>query len=246
MYYLNQTPVAATPPSDLNARTLPSWHPAGGGDAYEWHDGRLQALASVALRPGTNYVGNWSIPLLVDGRRTAITGTLWHRNDPSWVWFWPIVVLLACVIAAWRVGSVELDARVARILGFACLLATLAADVGRSLHGRPGISVFQWIEFLVVAAFVVWGLRQVLFRDPGFFPYFVIGCVAVWEGLNLVPTLLDGYVLIALPAFLARVATVVCLGCGVGIMWPMFRLADRRADREPTPGDELDYSLETG
>ncbi|HEV3054406.1 MAG TPA: hypothetical protein VGX45_07110, partial [Solirubrobacteraceae bacterium] len=104
MYYLNQTPVAATPPADLSAHTPPSWHSASGGHAYEWHDGRLQALASVALAPGTNYVGKWSIPMLVGGQRTVITGTLWHRNDPSFVWFWPMIVLLACVIAAWRVG----------------------------------------------------------------------------------------------------------------------------------------------
>jgi hypothetical protein len=155
--HLNQTPVAATPPADLNAQTPPSWHSAAGGHAYEWHDGRLQALASVALAPGTNYVGKWSVPLLADGQRTAITGTLWHRNDPSFVWFWPIVVLLACVIAAWRAGSAELDARVARVLGVAWLLGTLAADIGRSLHGRPGVSVFQWAEFVVVAAFVCWG-----------------------------------------------------------------------------------------
>jgi hypothetical protein len=248
MYYLNQTPVAATPPADLNAHSPPSWHAASGGHAYEWHDGRLQALASVALAPGTNYVGMWSIPLLVGGQRTVITGTLWHRNDPSFVWFWPMIVLLACVIAAWRVGSAELDARVARVLGVACLLGTLVADIGRSLHGRPGVSVFQWVEFVVVAAFVGWGLRQVLLRAPGFFSYFVIGSVAVWEGLNLLPTLLNGYVLIALPAFLARVATVVCLGCGVSIMWPMFRLAERRTDREPVLEDELDsdFSFESG
>jgi hypothetical protein len=102
------------------------------------------------------------------------------------------------------------------------------------------VSAFQSIEFVVVAAFVCWGFRQVLFRNPGFFTYFVIGSVAVWQGLNLLPTLLNGYVLIALPAFLARVATVVCLGCGVSIMWPMFRLAERRADREQVPKDELD------
>jgi hypothetical protein len=108
--------------------------------------------------------------------------------------------------------------------------------------------VFQWVEFVVVAAFVCWGLRQVLFRAPGFFVYFVIGSVAVWEGLNLLPTLLNRYVLIALPAFPARAATVVCLGCGVSIMFPMSRLAERRTDREPVEDDELDsdFSFERG
>ena len=51
MYYLNQTPVAETPPTYLSASTPPSWHRVSGGHAYEWHDGRLHALATVALAP---------------------------------------------------------------------------------------------------------------------------------------------------------------------------------------------------
>jgi hypothetical protein len=51
--------------------------------------------------------------------------------------------------------------------------------------------------------------------------------VAVWEGLNLLPTLLYGYVLAALPAFLARSATVLCLGAGAGLLVLVFRLADQ-------------------
>jgi hypothetical protein len=41
---------------------------------------------------------------------------------------------------------------------------------------------------------------------------------------------------------------VVCLGCGVSIMWPMFRLAERRTEREPVLEDELDsdFSFESG
>ena len=59
----------------------------------------------------------------------------------------------------------------------------------------------------------------------------MISSVALWEGLNLLPTLLHGYVLLALPAFLARATTVLCLGCGISILWPSFRLADGRQDR---------------
>jgi hypothetical protein len=243
MYYLNQTPVAETPPSGLTARTPPSWHLASGGHAYEWHDGRLQALASVALAPGAIYIGRWSIPLLVNGRRASIAGGLWHADNPSIVWFWPIVVLLAAVLAAWRVRSVELDARTARVLGLACLLAIAVADVGRELHGRPGVTVGQYVELAIVAAFVAWAARAVLFGGAGDFVYFVIGIVALWEGLNLVPTLVHPFVLLALPSFLARTATVLCLGCGASIMFPIFRLAERRMDRESVAGDELDEEL---
>ena len=108
MYYLNQTP-AEVPPSNLRPTTAPRWSSVSGGHAYSWHDGRLHALATVALAPGASYVGRWSIPVRIDGRAGAIAGGLWHASDPSIVWFWPIVVLLACVLAARRVRSAELD-----------------------------------------------------------------------------------------------------------------------------------------
>ena len=251
MYYLNQTP-AETPPADLNAHTRPDWQQVSGGHSYEWHDGRLQALASVALAPGKTYVGRWSIPLLVDGRRSSISGGLWHADNPSIVWFWPIVVLLSCVLAAWRLGNVELDRRVARVLAIASLIAIGLADVARELHGRPSVSPTQWVELSIVAAFVAWGARHVLFGRPNYFSYFVISTITLWEGLNLLPTLLKGYVLIALPAFPARTTTVLCLACGISILWPAFRLADRRSDRlENTEGDgdpdelDLDSLFET-
>ena len=57
MYYLNQTPVAETPPANLTASTPPNWHRVSGGHEYGWHDGRLHALATVALTPGSAFVG---------------------------------------------------------------------------------------------------------------------------------------------------------------------------------------------
>ena len=51
MWYLNQTPFALTPPPGLGARTPPKWEPVNSGHAYGWHDGRLHALATVALNP---------------------------------------------------------------------------------------------------------------------------------------------------------------------------------------------------
>jgi hypothetical protein len=73
MWYLNQTPVAETPPADLRPSTPPHWQSVSSGHDYEWHDGRLQALAAVALAPGTTYLGRWSIPLQIDGRRGAVS-----------------------------------------------------------------------------------------------------------------------------------------------------------------------------
>jgi hypothetical protein len=242
MYYLNQTPVAETPPTNLTASTPPTWHHVSGGHSYEWHDGRLHALAAVALAPGAAYVGRWNLPLRVDGRLASIDGGLWHADDPSLVWFWPIIVLIACVLAAWRVRRPRLDALVARVLANVALVGITIAGLGVELHGRPTITVLQLVELALILAFVGWGATRATLRQPGYFTCFLIGVAAVWAGGVLITTLVYGYVLIPLPAFLARTVTVLNLGAGAALLLLVFRLADlsdRRASRSQTP-DALD------
>ncbi|HLY48257.1 MAG TPA: hypothetical protein VKR21_03595 [Solirubrobacteraceae bacterium] len=226
MYYLNMTPFAETPPANLSPRMAPSWAPVSSGHEYGWHDGRLHALAAVARAPGASFVGRWRIPVLVDGHPAAISGGLWHADAPSVVWFWPIAVLFLCALAAWRVGRPALDRWTARLLALAALGAITAAALGRGLHGRPVVSVLQLVELGIVSAFVGWGVYRVVFGRPGFFSYLVIAVVALWEGGELIPTLLNGFVLIAVPAFVARAASVVALGAAAGLLLLVFRLHD--------------------
>jgi hypothetical protein len=57
MYYLNQTPIPATPPPSLGHSTPVRWQQVSSGHTYDWHDDRLPALATIALSPGATYVG---------------------------------------------------------------------------------------------------------------------------------------------------------------------------------------------
>lgn len=230
MFYLNLTPVAAVPPADLTTTTRPAWSPVSSGHSYEWHDGRLQALTTVALAPGTRYVGRWSIPLRVDGQSAAITGGLWHALRPSPVWFWPIAVIALCVLAAWRVHDDRLDDLTARALGFTALVGVAAAGLGLELHGRPGIPVFHVVVLAGILLFAGWGVTRVLIRPSGWLGYFLIAAAAIWEGVNLVPVLLNGFVLIGLPATIARITAVVCLGTGIGLLPYVFRLGGQRGE----------------
>ena len=227
MYYLNQTPVAETPPANLTASTPPNWHRVSGGHEYGWHDGRLHALATVALTPGSAFVGRWTIPVRVNGAVSAIAGGLYHADSPSIVWFWPIIVLLACVLAAWRIGSDALDARLTRVLAIVALVSIVAGSAAKQLHGRPTVGAFALIEFVVIVALAAWGLWRVLSGRAGYFMLFAIGFLAIAVGLELVPTLLHGFALTALPAFVARSLAVVCLGTGIGLLPFAFRMAAR-------------------
>ena len=187
-----------------------------GGHAYEWHDGRLHALGTTLIVPGTRYLGRWEVPVTIDGRGAAIAGGLYYKPDPPLVWFWPIAVVLACVFAALRLRRPELDWRVARALAFVALVAFAVAAVGQGLHGRPGVTPFQLVVLAFELAFVVWGLRWLLLRRQGWFALFLIAVAAIYEGATLVEVLLRGFVRIALPALVARLAVATCLCAGIG------------------------------
>ncbi len=226
MYYLNQVP-AQTPPPGTSARLTPHWTHVSTGHTYGWHDGRLHALATTALAPGATYLGRWQVPLRLNGARSALAGGLYFAPSPSIVWFWPILVALACVLAARRLRRPELDERVARGLAALALAGFAVAVTGQQLHGRPSVSVGQGIVLAVALAFVAWAAWRLVTRRHGWFTFFLIAAVAIWEGASLIAVLLDGWVLLALPPAVARVAVTACLSAGVALLPLIFALAER-------------------
>jgi hypothetical protein len=244
MYYLNQVP-AELIPGNTGPDTPPQWVQVSSGHAYEWHDGRLHALATTALAPGARYVGEWRIPLRLDGGPASITGALTYAPNPSVVWFWPILVALASVFAGLRVRSRTLDLRMARALAATAIVAFTVAALGEQLHGRPNVSVGQLVVLALALAFVAWAARGLVLGRLGWFGFFLIALAALFEGATLIGVLLHGFVLIALPAALARLAVAACLASGAGLVPIIFRLAEqpqraRTALREPEPEFEED------
>jgi len=226
----------------VGPNTPRSWRRVSTSHAYSWHEGRVHALAAVAHPSASAYLGRWSIPLLIDGQLTAVRGSVWYAESPSVVWFWPIVVLLACLLAAMRIRRRSLDLLLARALSLAALLAIVVAGAARELHGRPSLSPLGLAGLAVTILFVAWALHQVMKKGPGYFSCFAIAFVAAWEGAAVIPTLLDGFTLLAVPAAVARAATVVCLGCAAGLLLLSFRLgrpADSRTTRPSRPDAAL-------
>ena len=82
---------------------------------------------------------------------------------------------------------------------------------------------------------------RALLHGPRYFAAFLIAVGALWAGGVLIPTLLDGFVLIALPAFVARTMAVVCLATGAGLLLFVFRLFDD--DDRDAAGPELSERL---
>ncbi|MCL2418724.1 MAG: hypothetical protein FWD04_05495 [Conexibacteraceae bacterium] len=228
-YYLSQTPVPAVPPAGLTRTTPPHWITVSHGRAYQWREGRLHALATVALAPGQSFAGHWRIPVSVDGRRGEITGGIWYRGAPSVLWFWPVLVLIACALAAWRVGSPALDRRLSRGLALS-LLALVAIGIGaKYLHGSPNVSTGN-VVLLLLTLLVLGALAgRLLGARPGGALLLATAAIALWAGLTLLPVLTHGYALVALPIFLVRVIAAVLLGGACALALFGVRMLDRVA-----------------
>ncbi len=226
-YYLSQVPVPAVPPPGLTRSTPPDWIGVSSGHAYVWREGRLHALATIALTPGQHYVGSWRIPVVVDGRTGTIVGGMWHRGAPSVVWFWPVLVLLACALAAWRVRSPELDRRLS--LGLALLLLALVAVGmgGKYLHGSPAVSAGNVALLLVTLAVLGAVAGRLLGGRFGGPLLLVTAVIALWAGLTLMPVLTHGYALVALPILLVRVISATLLGGALSLALFAVRMLDR-------------------
>jgi hypothetical protein len=83
----------------------------------------------------------------------------------------------------------------------------------------------QYFELAALLAFAAWAAWRVAFRHPGYLLHFAIALIAFWEGIELVQSLLSAFVLVAMPATITRVATVLCLGCGAALALIAFRIA---------------------
>ncbi len=237
MYYLNQT-VPEVPPPHLSRGTPPKWQRVSEGHEYEWHDGRIGSLAATVIPPGMSYVGRWSIAVLLNGRLSTLAGGLWHAPNPSLAWLWLIVVMVACLLAAWRLSRPELHARLARVLAVVVLIALAVGGAGRELHGRPNVSIEQLVLTVALLVFAAWGVCRALLDRVGFVLDLVIGFVVLWMGFELLSTLVHGFVLTAVPALVARTAAVLCIGGGLGLVLLAVRIAVDDPGGHPGDGSE--------
>ncbi len=228
-YYLSQVPVPAVPPTGLTRTTRPDWLKVSSGHAYSWREGRLHALATIALAPGQHYVGSWRIPVVVDRKPGTIVGGIWHRGAPSIVWFWPVLVLLVCAAAAWRVRSAELDRRLSTGVGLLLLALVAVGMGGKYLHGSPAVTAGN-VALLLITLAVLGAVAGRLLGGHSDGPLLLVTAViSLWAGLTLLPVLTHGYALVAIPIFLARVIAATLLGGALSLVL----FAVRRLERMP-------------
>lgn len=232
-WFLNRVFPLVVPPG-ITRTTKPQWKPLTARHSWTWHEGRLHVPALAAHPAGNVYVGRWVVPLVVDGRAAAIRGGLWQSTPPSLLWFWPLLLVAACVPALWKLREAGLDVWVASVLAGLALVSATLARVGRELYGRPADSAWQLV--LVGVSCLVALALGVLYTRPGWRAVggLLIGAVAVYQGAVLVSTLRDGWVLAAIPAWIERGATAVSFASGAALILVSMRMAlpDRDAELE--------------
>jgi len=216
-FYLNRSRPRAIP-HGLDALASPDWHRVASGPSYSWHEDRLHSLAAAARRPGSALVGTWTIPVLEQGKRLQLLGTLRYSPDPSPLWFWPVAVVLLSLPALLRLRRGDLDRAALIMLSAVTLAALVLARVGRELYGRPDVSARSGLSLLLtcaVALLLAAGLTSSEWRTVA---ALLIGSAGVYEGIALLGTFLRGHVLAALPADVERAAAVACLSCGAALL----------------------------
>ena len=200
-----------------NPRAQPLWHRVTTGHAYAWHEHRLHILQPLANgRRTAGTVGPWSIPLVADGRALRLHGELDYR-PPGRTWAWlGLTVLAALASAAAGLRSGPALAGLAVVV----TLLTWAIRVGRGLYGRPGVPVLGYAGVALTCAVGVALLYGLVNRSEGTraFTAFLAGFGALYEGLTMLPLLTHAIALSVLPSMFARVAEIVVLGAGSGVL----------------------------
>ena len=180
-----------------------------GGNSVVWHDARVQQLAPEAHR------GRWSVPVLVDGRREAITGEVWRVPSPALLpWLLIVVTLLALAVGlALRAAPLRLQTLcVACGLCSAASAIVAAAGFALSTYASPGtwIAGVDELLFAVAGAGVLaWGPRAARAAAGA-----GLGLLGLAVGLSRGAIFLHGSVLSALPGTATRLVVSLAVATG--------------------------------
>ena len=187
------------------------WQRVAGGRSFAWHDHRLAPPGG-----GSGTVGRWSVPLTVDGRAAAITGTFVHVARPDLLAWLLGAIAAAAAIVALAFRRPRNRATLVLVLAIVAGIAALTAITAFAVRDAPtgGIEWFQLAGGAIVATVAA----MILVRTAGTrrtTAAGVIGALAAAGMLSSLPVFLHGAVISALPGELARLACAAAIVGGI-------------------------------
>lgn len=193
----------------VQPRSGGGWQRLSPAPRLVWHDARLRGLPAGLAH------GRWRVPLVVDGARVELSGTLTRvPRPPAWPWLaLAVAVAAATGLLLARRNPVRLRTA-ASALGWVAAVSTIVVASGFAF--APTASEGTWVEagneilfVLVGIAFLVGGSRDTRALAGG-----ALGLFALAVGLKGFPVLLHGVVLSSLPAAVARTCVVLAVSAG--------------------------------
>lgn len=205
----------------VTSASRPVWRRVSDGPTFAWHENRLRPRPSVpGAGPAPRRVAQWSIPLVVDGRRTRLLGGEWYASrPPAWPWLAALVIPLGGAIAAVRYGRRRLHRRLTAALLPVAVGAWLTGWIGILLDAGAstlvvGVAVaYAAVTILLVAAAVAAASGNGRMAVAG-----IVGALAAVFTLPEIDAFTRGFVLSALPATAARAAAVVSFAAGLALV----------------------------
>jgi hypothetical protein len=218
----------------VNPRASPNWRLAHHGHSFSWHEHRL----APPLHNGQT--ARWTVPLVVDGRPTAVSGTVRKLARPSfWPWLALGVLFLFGGVVLLRRSSPTAARHAAFLLAWAAGAAAYASVVGVALAGAVGRS--QAAELVPASALALIGVGALLFwRNGRQIAVGAIATLALSAGLGLLAVFVHAVVISALPAVAARTAVAIAVWGGAtalllvlldGVVWDAGRRVRRAGAR---------------
>jgi hypothetical protein len=188
-----------------------AWSPVSDGHSLAWGDSR--AWAPTAALHGRAHVP-WTVPIVVDGHRTAVAGELTYEAAPP---LWPWLLLGALPLAAAAVAA----RRRRWLWAGACGLAALAglgtlADLGGFAAGGLPVSADRWALLAVEVALTVIAVAVLTRPKARLIAVAALAAFAVLQALSETAVFRHGVVVSGLPANAVRAAAALALGAGLG------------------------------
>ena len=218
----SRIPATARPAARIAA---PRWVRISRTPAVSWHDHRTHWMGGATPgavhrdRDQSHTISRWKIPLEIDGRSAAITGSIvWHPPPAAWPW-WILAIGLA--------GGVVLATRLRRgglVIGGVLAIMALAEAThlwaswpfsNASLGGRIGASLPSIGSIIAGIGAGVWVVRRG-YRAAA--PALILAGLFVFVsgGVADLSTLSHAFVPSRLQPEQARLLVVLALGLGAG------------------------------
>ncbi len=206
----------------LVRRSQKGWKKVADGRTFAWHEHRLAPPPFVAGQYGS--VARWRVPLVIDGRRTAVSGAFWRVPRPAF-WPWALGALGVAAVAVIAM-AIRPRVRVVASLGAGTVagVAGLIAESGFALKDAPSgrIAWALLVAAFALAAIAVWAMAVTRGLERAFVGG-VIGVAVLVFCLSWVGVFFHGAVVSALPASAVRLVCAVAFSSGlvslVGVVW---------------------------